>query len=108
MLCFGFFLFSISEHSFIMTASQKLFFARTGDDTIFIEKSKSASKYLGKDKYPDDASKHEVKELEKHRNIKINLVDNMMLYFSNILGVFCFNCCFRKKEKLQKLYEEGD
>jgi hypothetical protein len=29
MICFGFFLFSISEHSFYITASQKLFFART-------------------------------------------------------------------------------
>lgn len=29
MVCFGFFLFSVSEHSFVMTASQKLFYART-------------------------------------------------------------------------------
>lgn len=108
MICFGFFLFSVSEHSFIMTASQKLFFARTGDDKVFVENSKSASKYLSKDKYPDDATKHEINELDKHRHIKIHLVDNIMLYFSRILGVFCSKCCFSKKDKLQRLYDEGE
>ena len=35
MIFFGFILFSISEHSFYLTASQKLFFARTSENNIF-------------------------------------------------------------------------
>jgi hypothetical protein len=35
MITFGFFLFSVSEHSFHMTAIKKLFFVRTKDETLF-------------------------------------------------------------------------
>ena len=37
MLLFGFFLFSISEHSFILKASKKLFIARTKNQNLFKE-----------------------------------------------------------------------
>lgn len=36
MICFGFFLFPISEHSYILKASKKLFFARTKDSAMFL------------------------------------------------------------------------
>jgi hypothetical protein len=36
MLLFGFFLFGISEHSFILKASKKLFIARTADKDLFL------------------------------------------------------------------------
>jgi len=35
MLCFGFFLFPVSEHSFFLKATKRLFFARTADENIF-------------------------------------------------------------------------
>lgn len=35
MIFFGFILYSFSEHSFYLTASQKLFFARTEDKDVF-------------------------------------------------------------------------
>jgi hypothetical protein len=35
MLAFGFFLFPISEHSFILKAAHRLFYARTTSDKIF-------------------------------------------------------------------------
>ena len=35
MLCFGFFLYPISEHSFILQALRRLYKARTKDDSIF-------------------------------------------------------------------------
>jgi hypothetical protein len=35
MLLFGFFLFSLSEHSYILKASKKLFIARTKDKNLF-------------------------------------------------------------------------
>ena len=37
MLLFGFFLFPISEHSFILKAAKKMFMARTTDKGLFIE-----------------------------------------------------------------------
>ena len=70
MLCFGFFLFSVSEHSFILTASRRLFFARTSEKNLFVKDSKlikpSRVKYLSKDSYPTDASAEDIKELDKH------------------------------------------
>jgi hypothetical protein len=36
MLLFGFFLFEISEHSFVLKAAKKLFIARTRDPKLFI------------------------------------------------------------------------
>jgi hypothetical protein len=36
MIIFGTFLFSISEHSFYLTASQKLFYAKTSDNEVFV------------------------------------------------------------------------
>lgn len=108
MVCFGFFLFSISEHSFVMTASQKLFFARTQDGGLFLQNEEPNSKYLNQANFPGDTSKREMDELKKHRYIDVSLADNIMLYFSRIFGVVCSNCCFSKKFKLQKLYEEGE
>jgi hypothetical protein len=36
MIVFGIFLFPISEHSFMLKAANKLFFARTNRDDVFI------------------------------------------------------------------------
>jgi len=60
MVCFGFFLFSVSEHSFVLTASKKLFFARTSDGGLFLEGEEPGSKYLNPDNYPEDATKREL------------------------------------------------
>lgn len=106
MIAFGFVLYSISEHSFYVTASQKLFFARTEDSTVF-ESSTKKSKYLSKDMYPKDSTTREIKELEKHRYISIRMCDNMMLYFANLMGPCCSKCIFPKRDKLVKMYDEG-
>lgn len=37
MLVFGFFLFPISEHSFLLQATKKLFFAKTDDDQLLLK-----------------------------------------------------------------------
>ena len=58
--------------------------------------------------YPSDATKSQKVELNKHKYIEIKLIDNVMLYFSRVLGVFCSKCCFPKKEKFQKLYDIGE
>ena len=48
MICFGFMLYPISEHSFYLKAFKKLFIAKTADDKIFIRK-KLKSKLQRKD-----------------------------------------------------------
>lgn len=48
MICFGFMLYPISEHSFYLKAFKKLFIAKTDDETIFIQK-KIKSKVQKKD-----------------------------------------------------------
>jgi hypothetical protein len=35
MMLFGFFLFSISEHSYVLKAAKKFFMARTRDKNLF-------------------------------------------------------------------------
>jgi len=40
MLCFGFFLYPIAEHSFILKATKRLYLARTSDTTLFKKKRK--------------------------------------------------------------------
>ena len=37
MICFGFFLFPISEHSFILKAAKKFFLANSSDSTLFVK-----------------------------------------------------------------------
>lgn len=39
MIVFGFIFYPISEHSYILTASQKLFFAKTSDDEVFAKEA---------------------------------------------------------------------
>ena len=58
--------------------------------------------------YPEDATEKELKELGKHKYIEVHLIDNIMLYCSRTLGVFCSKCCFPKKDKLKKLYDIGE
>ena len=48
MIVFGFFLFPVSEHTFTIEATKKLFFASTSDDNLFEPgKANEDTKYLG-------------------------------------------------------------
>ena len=44
MLCFGFMLYPISEHSFYLKAIKKLFIARTKSNTLFRKKKAKSKK----------------------------------------------------------------
>ena len=52
MISFGFFLFSISEHSFHVTAIKRLFYARTVDANFFNDAKSTKNKYLASDIIP--------------------------------------------------------
>jgi hypothetical protein len=90
MLTFGFFLFSISEHSFHMTAIKKLFYARTSDEGIFVTRKTGRVRYLDWDLIPEGTPKEIKSELRKHRYIDVKNIDWIIrLYFARVLGCFC-------------------
>ena len=47
-----------------------------------------------------------MQEIMKHHIIRISQLDNIKLFLSNLFSFLCCNCCWKKKEKLQSLYEQ--
>jgi hypothetical protein len=76
MLLCGFFLFSISEHSFVLKAAKKLFIARTRTQNLFKVDARQNIEIKA-------LSKKAQGELELHRAIKLHYRDNVCLYLSN-------------------------
>lgn len=105
MITFGFFLFSLSEYSFHMTAIKKLFLARTTDSAIFGNKKAHRNKYLQKDLLPEDTPKEIKEELAKHKYVEIRNGDWIRTYFARVLYVP--QCCFPRRDKFIRLYEKG-
>jgi hypothetical protein len=106
MICFGIFLFPISEHSFTMKAAQKFFLARTKENSLLMAKK---SKFTEETAIPKNQMGNEfyLNELKMHRYICVSPKDNFLLYLANQLGK-CFPAnCWSKKKKLQRLYEKG-
>ena len=98
MLLFGFFLFSISEHSFILKAAKKLFIARTRDQNLFKKDDRQNIDI----KSLSSKARH---ELELHRPIKFHYRDNVLLYLSNHLPSCCFpSKLWPKQKRFTKLY----
>lgn len=48
-----------------------------------------------------------MQEIEKHHIIRLSICNNIKLYVANILNRLCCSCCWKKKEKFQRLYEMG-
>jgi len=109
MIVFGFFLFPISEHSFTIQAARLLYFARTKEKGLLNEvddsKENALEKYLDQERYGNLRCSSVSKEINKHRIIRLTRADNIKLFVSNILKSLCLNCCWGKKQKLQKLYQ---
>ena len=105
MLTFGFFLFSVSEHSFHMTAIKKLFYARTRDNEIFGAEKAKKIRFLNKNLIPAETPKVIKQEIAKHRYIEVKNIDWIRTYFARVIG--CPTCLFRKRDKFLKLYEKG-
>lgn len=112
MIIFGFFLFPISEHSFYLKAARMLYFARTKDKTLFQEPndpelSDKLEKYMDPEKFANISNSKLKQEIEKHHIIRLSICNNVKLFMANILNRLCCTCCWRKKEKFQRLYEMG-
>ena len=52
-------------------------------------------------------SKKVLKELEKHKEIRIRVCDNVLLYFQNMFGCLFPSRLWSKSFKFAKLFEEG-
>ena len=70
MLLFGYFLYPISEHSFIIKAANKLFFARTDRDDIFIPKEDpTAQKFIRS----NILTNSEINEVQRHKPVVLSV-----------------------------------
>jgi len=92
MMLFGFFLFPISEHSYIIKAAKKLFIARTRDGSIFKKDPRQKIKI-------DALSSKSQKELDLHHAIKLRKKDSLCLLISNQMGCLFPNGLWGNKKK---------
>ena len=94
MVMFGFMLHSVSEHSYFLTALNKLFLARTSSPSLF-KKTKKGKKHTLPDKFNNSNMK---KEVEMHYIISLSLFKSVKLF---VLSRFCN--CWRKNSETSKL-----
>ena len=117
MLLSGFYLYSISEHSFVIKALQKLFIARTSNKRLFkapktkkqLQKlEKLVSQEHSKGNLTESVKLEELQQ--KHYEIRLSTKDSTVLYFNNLfasVGCKCLDRC-TNQSRLQKLFEEGN
>jgi hypothetical protein len=105
-LILGVILLPISAHSFVIKAARKLFLARINESDFFAMGTNPDNQDILDGNMIDQQPDKEQKELRKHLEPNIKLRDSICLYFSTSFGrLFCFNKCFTKRQKLEKLYE---
>ena len=111
---FGIIFYPMSKHLYYVNSIKKLFLARTRELEIFQKREgkqigqsdSKILKYLNEENYPCQYDEAILKELRMHRLIKLSVKDNLLLFLNN--NLFCFRYCpWRKRVKLQKLYNEG-
>ena len=97
MIIFGLFLYPVSEHSFVINAANKLFFARTNREDVFVPKEDTKATAFMRSKILSSA---EVSEVETHRKIVVSPWDNFKLYlnrsFEGCLRNHWWNCISEK------------
>lgn len=101
MLLFSGFIGPINEHSFVLKAANKLYFARTKENTIFLNQPDPKGRIETK-------SKSTKRELGYHRVIMVKKIDNFLLYLTHRLGSCgcMLKLCWKRQRKFNKLYKE--
>lgn len=111
----------MSKHMYYTNAIKRLFLARTRDPNLLLDQKldedgkeqsnqeTKITKYLNEKNFPCDYDDVMRRELQKHRLIRLSLRDHILLFIHNNLGaVICQKVClWKKKDKLQKLYSQG-
>jgi hypothetical protein len=78
MVFFGLILLPISEHSFVIKAAKKLFYARTNRNDIFIPKDDPQAEKFIRSKI---LTNNEVSEVKRHKPVILSLGNSIILYF---------------------------
>ena len=103
MITFGFLLFPISEHSFIVDATKKLYLAKTVNNDLFHGGDKLDISKMIKTKNPKCAciSKKDHNKYENNRLITVDLKQNIRLFYDNFIqnvgGGWLYCSCFGRK-----------
>ena len=119
IIIFGFLLFPISEHSFLMKAFKKFYFARTKDQTLFPQLGEFRQNKLNEKidgmlpkEAPKEAGDKIKSEIYMHRIIRIKAGLSCKLFFAKLMGPFFPNglCCLpsNKVSKYMRLYERAE
>jgi hypothetical protein len=108
MIFFGFFLYPISEHSFVIKAAKKLFYARTYRDDIFVPKDDPrAEKFIRS----NILTNTEVAEVKRHKTVILSIKNNIILYlvrqFEGCLKTRFYNCISEKNSQLLFLWNSA-
>lgn len=109
MLVLGIILFPISESSYNMMSTKRMFLARTKDDKFFRDVDEEAKKKKFLADLPDGIRSRLKNEIQKHRIIRITLFDKLCYYMHNQIGCFfvCGFCCWPNKKKFLRLIDEA-
>lgn len=108
MLGFGFFLYSVSQHSFYLKAAKRLFLARTKNEKVFKRFQKRQSLVKKEQKIQESLPDNIKSEIKLHKPIRLKLRDSIRLFFQNTLGCFSpFSLCWKNKDKMMKLYSRS-
>lgn len=109
MLTLGVIFFSISEHSFILTAASKLYMVRTNSEKIFKNVEDFESKIFLKSGILSNVDSTEIK---KHKVIKLDLMQSLKLFVSrkckSVYKNRFYNLQSNEVKKLEKLYCEAE
>ena len=110
MLVMGFLLFPISESSYNIMSTKRLFLARTKESNLFVQGDKTCKKgkFLGNQNMPKGIRDKLKKEIDKHRYVRMNYKDKICYYLYNQLGwLFFCNKCWKNQDKITKLIDEA-
>lgn len=119
MICLGIFINPVSEHSYIIKASKKIFLARSKNKSLFKLNKKYQDielkrKYCGMD--PDKIPENLKEQIDMHQHIHIEFWQSLHLFIRNYFTQKFPNCscrCFGiniqagKRTDLQKVFYEG-
>jgi hypothetical protein len=100
MMLFGFILYPISEHSFILKASKMMFLARVIDGNLL---RKSIARKPQKNL--DHLSEKELKEREYHRIIRLKFMDSASLFIHHRIS-FLKCIMWRENQRISKIYND--
>ena len=98
LVVFGLILYPVSEHSYVLSALNKLFLVRTSSPSLF-KKTKKGKKHVVPVKFKNSVMEQEV---EMHYIISLSFFKSCNLFFLN-------RCCMcsKKNNKLVKLFSKG-